>query len=64
METNSNYYNATIICSDGSAKKYHDINKYKLSAFELWAASKFPNAHHVNYYSKDGTFIAQRKMSM
>lgn len=61
---NSNYYNATIICQDGTAKKYHDINKYKLTTFELWAASKFPTARHVNYYSKDGTFIAQQKITI
>ena len=60
----SKYYDATIICSDGSAKKYHTIDKFKLVTFELWAMSKFPNACHINYYSKDGKFIVQRKCSM
>jgi hypothetical protein len=58
-----NYYNAIIICKDNFAKKYHDINKFKLSVFELWAVAKFPDALHVNYYDKSGKFVVQHKLS-
>ena len=60
----SKYYDATIICKDGSAKKYHTIDKFKLTTFELWAASKFPDVCHINYYSKSGKFIVQHKISV
>lgn len=58
------YYTAIIICQDGKAKKYRDINKFRLLGFELWALAKFPDADHVNYYDKDGKFVVQRKLTI
>lgn len=57
------YYTAILVCGDKTAKKYHNINRYKLKIFEIWAVSKFPNVCHVNYYDHSGKFVVQNRLS-